>query len=86
MAGGRNKLHARLENRICKRSSASPHQVPHQKILSGGTLGGRTPPVRACRGQRQPAPAGVEAVQGLYGGYRNPLVVHGKEKVYGSIP
>jgi hypothetical protein len=28
-------------------------------------------------------PAGVRPVQGLYGGYRDRLVVHGKEKAYG---
>ena len=38
------------------------------------------PPVRACRGQQQLVPARVGAVQGLYGGYRDCLVVHGKEK------
>jgi hypothetical protein len=32
------------------------------------------------------ARACVEPAQRLYGDYRNRLVVHGKEKVYGSIP
>jgi hypothetical protein len=32
------------------------------------------------------APATVRPGQGLYGGYRDCLAVHGKEKVYGSIP
>jgi len=31
-------------------------------------------------------PASVRPVQGLYGAYRDRLAVHGKEKVYGSIP
>ena len=44
------------------------------------------PPVRACGGQWQLAPASVEPVQGLYGDYSDRLAVHGKEKVYGSIP
>jgi hypothetical protein len=31
-------------------------------------------------------PASVRPVQRLYGGHRDCLAVHGKEKVYGSIP
>jgi hypothetical protein len=44
------------------------------------------PPVRAVRGQPALAEARVSAGRGLYGSYRDALVVHGKEKkVYGSI-
>jgi hypothetical protein len=49
----------------------------------GGILGGKIPPAKACRGHCQLASASAEPVQSLYGGYRNRLVVHGKEKVYG---
>jgi hypothetical protein len=52
----------------------------------GAVRGGRMPPVRAVGGQAAPAEARVSAGQGLYGSYRDALVVHGKEKVYGSIP
>ena len=42
--------------------------------------------VRAGLGQRQLLSASVSPSQALYGCYRDFLVVHGKEKVYGSIP
>ena len=48
--------------------------------------GGRMPPAGASGGQPPLARASVGAGQGLYGRYRDFLVVHGKEKVYGSIP
>jgi len=41
---------------------------------------------RAGLSQLLLVPASVRPVQGLYGGYRDRLVVHGMEKVYGSIP
>jgi hypothetical protein len=44
------------------------------------------PPVWASGGQRLLAAASVWAGQCLYGHYRDALVVHGREKVYGSIP
>ena len=44
------------------------------------------PPAGASGGQPPLATASVGAGQGLYGRYRDLLVVHGKEKVYGSIP
>jgi hypothetical protein len=56
------------------------------KIIPGGNSGGRMPPAGASGGQPPLATASVEAGQGLYGRYRDFLVVHGKEKVYGSIP
>jgi hypothetical protein len=44
------------------------------------------PPVRANWGQLPLAGASVRAGQALYGRYSDALVVHGKRKVYGSIP
>ena len=44
------------------------------------------PLARAGRGWRQLASASDGPAQGLYDGYRDCLVVHGKEKVCGSIP
>ena len=41
---------------------------------------------RASGGQCLLAAASVRAGQGIYGGYSDALVIHGKEKVYGSIP
>ena len=43
-------------------------------------------PVEADRGSPPLACASVLPAQSLYGAYRDRLVVHGKEKVYGSIP
>jgi len=40
----------------------------------------------ACIGPRVLVRASVYAAQAVCGGYRDSLVVHGKEKVYGSIP
>jgi len=48
--------------------------------------GGRMAPVGASGGQPPLATASVGAGQGLYGRYRDFLVAHGKEKVYGSLP
>jgi len=56
------------------------------KIFPGGNSGGRMPPAGASEGQPPLGPASVGACQGLDGRYRDALVVHGKEKVYGSIP
>jgi hypothetical protein len=56
------------------------------KIIPGGQLGGRMLPAGASEGQPPLATVSVGAGQGLYGRYRDFLVVHGKEKVYGSIP
>ena len=44
------------------------------------------PPAWASGGQRPLAAASVRAGHGLYGRYSDALVVHGKEKVYGSSP
>ena len=52
----------------------------------GGNLGGKMQPSGASQGQAQPAGASVCAGQALYEALRDRLVVHGKEKVYGSIP
>ena len=49
-------------------------------------MGGETQPVGADLGSSTLARASVLPVQSLYGAYRDRLVVHGKEKVYGSIP
>jgi len=49
-------------------------------------LGGETQPVGADLGSSTLARASVLPAQSLYGAYRDRLVVHGKEKVYGSIP
>jgi hypothetical protein len=56
------------------------------QIITGGILGGKTQPVRAGPGSSPLALASVLPVQSLYGAYSGLLVVHGKEKVYGSIP
>ena len=47
---------------------------------------GETQALRAVLGSSSPASAGVLPAQSLYGAYSDRLVVHGKEKVYGSIP
>jgi hypothetical protein len=49
-------------------------------------LGGKMLPVRPVRGQCPLAEASVGAGQTPCGTYRDALAVHGKEKVYGSIP
>jgi hypothetical protein len=43
-------------------------------------------PAEAGFSQLLLAGASVYPVQDLYGRYRDSLAVHGKEKVYGSIP
>lgn len=43
-------------------------------------------PVTAGLGHRQLLRASVNPAQELSGGYRNRLVVHGKEEVCGSLP
>jgi hypothetical protein len=43
-------------------------------------------PAWASGGQHLLAAASARAGQALYGRYRDRLGVHGKEKVYGSIP
>ena len=53
-----------------------------QKIV----LGGKLALAKAIPGQFPPARASFTAGQAIYGVYRDGLVVHGKEKVYGSIP
>ena len=52
----------------------------------GGRSGGRTQLTTARLSVRQPVWASVWPVQRLCVRYRDLLVVHGKEKVYGSIP
>jgi hypothetical protein len=54
--------------------------------MSGGKLGGKMQLSGASQSQAQPAGASVCAGQALYEALRDLLVVHGKEKVYGSIP
>jgi len=49
-------------------------------------LGGRTWLARAGACLRLPVRASVSPGQRLCAGYRDLLVAHGKEKVYGSIP
>jgi len=56
------------------------------KIISGGNSGGRMRPPEASEGRTLLAAASVEAGQALSGRHSDALVVHGKEKVYGSIP
>jgi len=46
------------------------------KIIPGGNSGGGMPPVGASGGQPPLATASVAAGQGLYGRYRDFLVVH----------
>jgi hypothetical protein len=53
---------------------------------SGGHFGGRLALAEAVWGQSLLSEASLVAGQSFYGGYRNARVVHGKEKVYGSIP
>src|SRR6266851_8300619 len=71
----------------CRRPAVgSGSSASSWKIISGGSSGGRMPPVRASWGQRLLAAASVRAGQALYDRYSDALVVHGKEKVYGSTP
>jgi hypothetical protein len=55
-------------------------------VITRGAIWGRMPPAQACPSLRQPAGANEWPDQRLYGDNGNGLVVHGKEKVYGSIP
>jgi hypothetical protein len=55
-------------------------------MAAWGKSWGRTWLATACQSLRQLAGAGVLAGQRLRGEYRDSLVAHGKEKVYGSIP
>ena len=68
------------------RSSTITLPGAQQKIVLGGNLGGKLALVKAIPGQFPPARASFTAGQAIYGVYRDRLVVHGKEKVYGSIP
>ena len=56
------------------------------KIIPGGNLGGGMLPAEASEGRTLLAAASVEAGQVPIGRHSDSLVVHGKEKVYGSIP
>ncbi len=49
-------------------------------------MGGKLALVKAVPGQFPLARSSLIAGQAVYGFYRSRLVVHGKEKVYGSIP
>ncbi len=74
---------------ICSNVSIARDDRPEagsQKIISGGSSGGRMPLAGACRSQRLLLTASVLAAQRLHGRLRDILVVYGKEKVYGSIP
>ena len=53
---------------------------------SRGHLGGKTQPAGADLGSFPLVCASVLPAQSLCGAFRDRLVVHGKEKVYGSIP
>jgi hypothetical protein len=55
-------------------------------LQAGGQFVGRTQPARACTCWRLPVRASVSPGQGLCAGYSNAAGVHGREKVYGSIP
>jgi len=68
------------------RNSPGPCRPGRPVIILGGTLGGRMVLVSASMGQRQLLRATVSPAHALCVGYRDSLVVHGKEKVYGSIP
>jgi hypothetical protein len=70
----------------CLFDSLTARTEDFTKIIPGGNSGGGMPPAGAGGGQLPLATASVAAGQGLYGRYRDFLVVHGKEKVYGSIP
>ena len=56
------------------------------KIIPGGSLGGKCRQSELSGGQSPLAGASVSADQSPYGSYGDFLVVHGKEKVCGSIP
>jgi hypothetical protein len=57
-----------------------------RKDHSGGQFGGKMQPPLASGGQPPLVVASVRAGRGLYRRHGYVLVVHGKEKVYGSIP
>jgi len=63
-----------------------PTQLKSRADHYRGILGGKTQPVRADLGLSPLAWASVLPAQSLYGAYSDLLAVHGKEKVYGSIP
>jgi len=52
----------------------------------GGHFGGQNPASAGRRELGSASVAGVLAAQNAYAAYSDSLVVHGKEKVYGSIP
>ena len=56
------------------------------KIIPGGNSGGRMPLAGASGGRPLLAVASVGAGHGRGWTHSDALVVHGKEKVYGSIP
>jgi hypothetical protein len=81
------ELRAWLQSVECLLGAPDPGSAPiDEKIISGGSSGGRMPLAWASGGQPLLAAASVWAGQCLYGHYRDALVVHGREKVYGSIP
>ena len=55
-------------------------------IISGGSSGGKTLSARASRSLSPLAGASRSAGQPVCDRYRDAVAVHGKEKVYGSIP
>jgi hypothetical protein len=83
-------LHFKTESNNCARIGKvfRERQVDSvEKMLNlRGALRGRTAPGGAVSGSSLLACASVLAGQRLCQGERNRSVLHGKEKVYGSIP
>jgi hypothetical protein len=71
---------------MCARQRKPDSRRGQVQIITGGILGGKTRPVRAELGSSPLAWASVLPARSLSGSFRSRLVVHGKEKVYGSIP
>jgi hypothetical protein len=57
-----------------------------QGIMLRGTFRGRIPLGCAVSGWSLLVSASVQAVQALYGAYRNLAVIHGMQEVWGSNP
>ena len=74
--------------RVASTSARSERALYKRRVRPAArrSLGGGMALAGAGLSQLLLVPASVRPVQGLYGGYRDCLVVHGKEKVYGSIP
>ncbi len=86
VATGGNLAAFATSGRLAAYAGLVPVPQDSGRVHCGGHLGGKMQPVGADLGSSPLASARVLPAQCLYGAYRDRLVVHGKEKVCGSIP